>query len=409
MGRRRAPLLAVDEARRRIVAAMVPTPPETVGLAQAAGRVLAADIVARVTQPPADVSAMDGYAVRAADAAAAPTRLRQIGTAPAGKAFTGEVREGETVRIFTGAPLPRGSDTIVIQENATAEGDRVTIEVPAAAGSHVRRAGLDFRVGDVGVAAGSLLTPRHIGLAAAMNVPWLEVRRRPRVALLATGDEIVRPGERIGADQIVSSNALAMAAFLRAHGADPIDLGIAPDNRRSLAAMVDGIRGADLLVTMGGASVGEHDLVQAALGARGLEVDFWRIAMRPGKPLMFGRIGDVAMVGVPGNPVSSLVCALVFVLPAVNALAGLADPTERTVRKAVLGADLPANDEREDYLRATLAVDAEGRAVATPFAKQDSSMLSLLSRADCLAIRPAHAPPARAGDAIGIIELATVL
>ena len=409
MGRRRAPLLAVDEARRRIVAAMVPTPPETISLARAAGRVLAADIVARVTQPPADVSAMDGYAVRAADAAAAPTRLRQVGTAPAGKAFAGEVRAGETVRIFTGAPLPRGSDTIVIQENATAEGDRVTIEVPAAAGSHVRPAGLDFRAGDVGVAAGSVLTPRHVGLAAAMNVPWLEVRRRPRVALLATGDEIVRPGEHIGADQIVSSNALAMAAFLRAHGADPIDLGIAPDNRRSLAAMVDGIRGADLLVTMGGASVGEHDLVQTALGARGLEVDFWRIAMRPGKPLMFGRIGDVAMVGVPGNPVSSLVCALVFILPAVNALAGLADPTARAVRKVVLGADLPANDEREDYLRATLAVDAEGRAVATPFAKQDSSMLSLLSRADCLAIRPAHAPPARAGDAIGIIELATVL
>ena len=409
MGRRRAPLLAVDEARRRIVAAMVPTPPETISLAHAAGRVLATDIVARVTQPPADVSAMDGYAVRAADAAAAPTRLRQIGTAPAGKAFAGEVRDGETVRIFTGAPLPRGSDTIVIQENATAEGDRVTIEVPAATGSHVRPAGLDFRAGDVGVAAGSVLTPRHIGLAAAMNVPWLEVRRRPRVALLATGDEIVRPGERIGADQIVSSNALAMASFLRTHGAEPIDLGIAPDNHRSLAAMVDGIRGADLLVTMGGASVGEHDLVQAALGERGLEVDFWRIAMRPGKPLMFGRIGDVPMVGVPGNPVSSLVCALVFILPAVNALAGLADPTARTVRRVVLGVDLPANDEREDYLRATLTADAEGRAVATPFAKQDSSMLSLLSRADCLAIRPAHAPAARAGDTISIIELATVL
>ena len=243
-----------------------------------------------------------------------------------------------------------------------------------------------------------------------MNVPWLEVRRRPRVALLATGDEIVRPGERIGADQIVSSNALAMAAFLRAHGADPIDLGIAPDNRRSLAAMVDGIRGADLLVTMGGASVGEHgpraDGAPARAASRSIS---GASPCAPGKPLMFGRIGDVAMVGVPGNPVSSLVCALVFILPAVNALAGLADPTARAVRKVVLGADLPANDEREDYLRATLAVDAEGRAVATPFAKQDSSMLSLLSRADCLAIRPAHAPPARAGDAIGIIELATVL
>ncbi len=404
-----APLLPVDDARRRIVAAMVPTPPETISLAQAAGRVLAADVVARVTQPPADVSAMDGYAVRGADVSDAPTRLKRIGAAPAGNAFAGEVRAGETVRIFTGGPLPRGTDTIIIQENTTVEGGWVTIAKPADAGNYVRPAGLDFREGDVGVAAGNVLTPRHIGLAAAMNVPWLEVRRRPRVALLATGDEIVRPGEPIGANQIVSSNALAMAAFLSAHGAEPIDLGIALDNRQSLTAMVDGIRGADLLVTMGGASVGDHDLVKNVLGEGGLEVDFWRIAMRPGKPLMFGKIGEVPMVGVPGNPVSSLVCALVFLLPAVNALLGLANPTARTIRQATLGTDLPANDEREDYLRATFAPDADGRDVVKPFPKQDSSMLSLLSRADCLAIRPAQAPPAKAGDPIDVIELATTL
>lgn len=406
---RNAPLLPVDEARNRIVAAMVPTPVETVSLAHALNRVLAADVTARVTQPPTDVSAMDGYAVRAEEVAEAPARLKQIGTAPAGGAFTGEVKTGETVRIFTGGPLPRGTNTIIIQENTSAEGDWITIEEPAKAGNYVRQAGLDFREGEVGVSAGTVLTPRSIGLAAAMNVPWLEVRCRPRVALLATGDEIVRPGDPIAENQIVSSNTLAMAAFLRAHGAEPIDLGIALDNRQSLITMVEGIRGADLLVTMGGASVGDHDLVRTVLGARGLEVDFWRIAMRPGKPLMFGSIDGVPMIGVPGNPVSSLVCALIFLLPAVNTLLGLNNPQTRMTRMAILGTDLPPNDEREDYLRASLAADPDGNPVVNPYPKQDSSMLSLLSQADCLAIRPANAPAARAGERIKIIELANAL
>ena len=405
MGQQRLPLLPVADARARIVAAVLPTPPETVSLARAGGRVLARDVVARVTQPPANVSAMDGYAVRGEDTIEIPTRLKQVGAAPAGAAFDGEVGAGEAVRIFTGGPLPRGTDTIIIQENVDVEGAWITIREPAARGTYVRPAGLDFRAGDVGVPAGTIMSPRNVGLAAAMNVPWLEVRRRPRVALLATGDEIVRPGDPIGPNQIVSSNALAMAAFIRAHGAEPIDLGIALDNSQSLATMAEGVRGADLLVTMGGASVGDHDLVQAVLAERGLEVDFWRIAMRPGKPLMFGNLQGVPMIGVPGNPVSSLVCALIFVLPALQALLGLPDDPQRIQRRAVLGIDLPANDEREDYLRAVITIDGAGSRIVTPFQKQDSSMLTLLSQADCLAIRPPYAPAAKAGEAIEIIEL----
>ncbi|MDA0261493.1 MAG: molybdopterin molybdotransferase MoeA [Proteobacteria bacterium] len=405
MKQQRSSLLPVAEARARIVASMVPTPPEIVGLAQAGGRVLARDAVARVTQPPADVSAMDGYAVRAEDLHEVPVQLRLVGAAPAGGSFDGEVGRQDAVRIFTGGPLPRGTDTIVIQENVAVDKDQITIHEPAAKGDYVRRAGLDFRSGECGLVAGTVLSPRSIGLAAAMNLPWLEVRRRPRVALLATGDEIVRPGDPIGPNQIVSSNALAMAAFVRAHGAEPIDLGIALDNRQSLSTMVEGIRGADLLVTMGGASVGDHDLVQAVLGEQGLEVDFWRIAMRPGKPLMFGDLRGVPMIGVPGNPVSSLVCALIFVLPALHAMLGIPDEPRRARRLAALGIDLPANDEREDYLRASISIEPDGRRVATPFPKQDSSMLTLLSQADCLVVRPPLAGPAAVGDTVEIIEI----
>ena len=254
------------------------------------------------------------------------------------------------------------------------------------------------------VQAGRILTARDIGLAAAMNLPWIEVRRRPRVALLATGDEIVRPGEPIGANQIVSSNSFALAALVSANGGVPIDLGIAVDTKESLVAMVEGARGADLLVTMGGASVGDHDLVQSALGEHGLEVDFWRIAMRPGKPLMFGDIGGTRLIGLPGNPVSSLVCGLIFVIPALHRMLGReADGAARET--AILGVGLAANDRREDYLRATLDTDGEGRTVAVPFEKQDSSMLSLLARSQCLVIRPPHAEAAEPGDRVQIIRL----
>ena len=397
-------MISVAEARARITSALIPVSTEIVSVAQAAGRVLAEDLYAAMTQPPAAVSAMDGYAVRAADLEALPASLKVVGAAPAGGAFAGTLGSGQAVRIFTGGPVPEGADTIVIQEDVATQGACIVVSAAVPAGTYVRPAGLDFRAGDLGIGAGTRLGARDVGLAAAMNRPWLNVRRRPRVALLATGDEIVRPGEPVGRNQIVSSNTLALAALLSANGAEPIDLGIALDNRDSLLAMAAGAAGADLLITMGGASVGDHDLIQSVLGERGLEVDFWRIAMRPGKPLMFGALGAVPMLGLPGNPVSSLVCGLIFVLPALQALLGLPAAGPRT-EPARLGCDLTANDRREDYLRATL-LDTKSHAVATPFEKQDSSMLSLLARAGCLVIRPPQAPAARAGDTVAMIRLA---
>ena len=395
-------MISVEEARARMTGAFQPVGAETVGLAEGLGRVLAEDLVARVTQPPAAVSAMDGYAVRAADVAEAPVTLTQIGKAPAGSAYDGVVGPGQTVRIFTGAPLPQGADAIVIQEDTEAEGDQVLVKVSVPEAHYVRRAGLDFRQGDVGIRAGRLLSARDVGLAAAMNVPWLQVRRRPRIAILATGDEVVMPGEPIGAHQIVSSNGLSLAALVRACGAEASNLGIALDSKDSLDAFVAGARGADLLVTTGGVSVGEHDLLRSALD--GLELDFWRIAMRPGKPLMFGRIGATPMLGVPGNPVSALVCGIIFVRPAIDAMLGLGgDPSPPET--AVLGGDLGANDERQDYLRAYLDRGSNGDLKATPFEKQDSSMMSTLSAAGCLIVRPAHAEPAKAGERVEIIRL----
>jgi len=398
-------MIPVQDAKQRILAAFDKLPPELVPLGEALGRVLAEDVVARVTQPPVAMSAMDGYAVRAADVAKVPATLRQIGSAPAGGAFDGTVGPGECVRIFTGGPMPRGSDAVVIQEDTTAEGAAITVRESAAAGRYVRRAGLDFKAGDVGIPAGRVLNARDIGFAAAMNHPWLKVVRKPRVAIIATGDEVVLPGDPLGPNQIVSSNGPALAAFVTASGGEPISLGIAPDSAAALQSMADGARGADLLVTTGGASVGDHDLVRSALGERGLVLDFWQIAMRPGKPLIFGKIGDTPLLGLPGNPVSSLVCALVFLRPALSRMLGLAEPAAAERPTARLGRDLEANDRREDYLRATLTVDAAGRLVATPFEKQDSSMLSLLAKADCLVVRPPHAPAAKAGETVEIIAL----
>lgn len=396
-------MISVEEAKRRILAAFSPLAPETVALIDALGRVLAEDVVARVTQPPVAVSAMDGYAVRAADVIKVPVTLRQIGVAPAGAAFAGTVGPGECVRIFTGGPVPAGADAIVIQEDAAADGERIAIRASAAAGNYIRPAGLDFRTGEIGLRAGRALSARDVGFAAAMNRPWLKVRRRPRVAIVSTGDEIVLPGDPLGPSQIVSSNGPALAAFVRACGGEPIHLGVVPDSLDAIKAVADGARGADLLVTSGGVSVGEHDLVRPALETRGLAVDFWQIAMRPGKPLMFGHIGPTAVLGLPGNPVSSLVCALIFLEPALAMMLGRADIDGQDAT-ATLGADLPANDRRQDYLRATLSRDAAGRLVATPFPKQDSSMLSLLAKADCLVLRPPNAPAAKAGASVEIIE-----
>ena len=399
-------MLSVDEARRRILADLVPTPPETVALPDAWGRVLAASVVARLTQPPNDVSAMDGYALRAADGALG-AGLAVIGTAPAGHPFAGRIGPGETVRIFTGSVIPDGADGVLIQEDAERVGDRLIVREAVKAGRHIRRAGQDFAGGETVIGAPKRLTSRDIGLAAAANHPWLAVHRRPRIAILATGDEITLPGEPIPPGGIVSSNAHALAALVRAGGGEPCVLPIAADTTDAIGAVADAVAGMDMLVTTGGASVGDHDLVIEGLKRRGLEVDFWKIAMRPGKPLVSGRLGRVAMLGLPGNPVSAIVCSTLFLLPALNRLCGLT-AAPPPVTQGIAGTALAANDQRADHLRATLHTDEAGRLVATPFPVQDSAMLTRLARADALILRAPHAPALPAGAPISMIRLDTL-
>jgi len=395
-------MISVEEARRRLLEPLRPLGAEQVALSEAVGRVLAEDVAARRTQPPFAVSAMDGYAVRAADVAEIPARLKVVGAVPAGQAYAETVGRGEAVRIFTGAPLPAGTDAIVIQEDTEREGDTVVIRESSPAGRHVRAAGLDFREGDIHLRAGRRLTARDVGLAAAMNRPWLLVHRRPRIAILPTGDEVVMPGDPVGPNQIVSSNGLALSALISQCGGIPMHLPIAPDDSEALQQIAAAAAGADFLVTTGGASVGEHDLVRDALGASGLTLDFWKIAMRPGKPLMVGRYRDTPMMGLPGNPVSSLVCGLLFLKPAIERMLGL-PAGNATLARARLAVALPANDRRQDYLRAALSRAADGALEARPFAKQDSSMMSLLAQSDCLVVREPHAPPAAAGEEVEII------
>jgi molybdopterin molybdotransferase len=394
-------LLPVDEAVARLLAGVAPLPAEDVRLAKTHGRVLAADLPARLTQPPFPASAMDGYAVRAAEAKAG-ARLKVAGMSRAGERFTGALGPGEAVRIFTGAPVPEGADAVLIQENARREGDTVEVIEPVAAGRNIRPAGLDFRKGDVILNAGRMLDPHAISVAAAMGHASLPVRRKPRVAVLANGDELVPPGATPGPDQIVSSNGIGLAALVEELGGEAVDLGIAPDRREAIAAFVDRAASADILVTTGGASVGEHDLMQDALTDRGLKLDFWKIAMRPGKPLMVGRLGDMRVLGLPGNPVSTFVCAHIFLKPLVRALLGL--PLGADLRTAKLGAPMRENDGRQDYVRARLTRTPEGLE-ATPFAIQDSSMLSTLAAADALIIRPVGAPAAPAGTTVPVLLL----
>ncbi|PPR35038.1 MAG: Molybdopterin molybdenumtransferase [Alphaproteobacteria bacterium MarineAlpha9_Bin5] len=397
-------MISVDEARTRILSSFEPLPPEDVGLDEALGRVLAQDVRARRTQPPTAISSMDGYAARSADLSEAPKVLKQVGKAPAGGAFSGVVGPNETVRIFTGGPIPDGADTIVIQENTESEGDRITVRVSAKAGQYIRNAGLDFNTGEVGLSSGKILTARDISLAAAMDFPWLTVYRKPRIAILATGDEVVRPGEPIGPNQIVSSNAIALQAFVKICGGTAINLGISPDKADTLRKMANGARGSDLLVTTGGISVGEHDLVRQALNSSGLKVDFWRVAMRPGKPVMYGQLGGVPVLGLPGNPVSVMVCALVFLSPVLNCLLGLPNDNGAVIEKAFLASPLSKNDRRQDYLRATLTRHKDGSLWAQPFERQDSSMISLLAKAQCLIIRVPNAAAADAGQTVEVMR-----
>ncbi len=399
-------LMPVAEALTRVLADALPLPAETVPLDEARGRVLTEDLNALRTQPPDAVSAMDGYAVRTADVAQAPVKLKLIGEVAAGHPFDGEVKAGEAARIFTGGVMPAGTDTVVIQEVTAREGDTVIIQKATAKGRNVRDRGIDFTQGQPLLRKGRHLTDRDLMLAAAMNYPTLSVHRRPKVAVLGTGDELVAPGSAPAAGEIVYSNGFALMAMARNEGAEVSDLGIAHDRVEDIAAAVRraGDWGADILLTSGGASVGEHDLVQRALASEGLDLSFWRVALRPGRPMMHGRLNGMQVLGVPGNPVSSYVCAFLFLVPLIRRLAGR-DDTERVPESARLGHDLPANDERADYMRATLSIGPEGL-VATPLPNQDSSLMAPLAKAGCLLIREPFAPAASSGSHCVILKLA---
>lgn len=396
-------LLPVEEALARILKGAKPLAAETVPLKEALGRVLARPLKALRDQPPFDASAMDGYAVRSADTKRAPVTLRVVGEAPAGGAYPNRLREGEAVRIFTGGPLPRGADGIVIQENTERDGDTVTVRAAAIAGKHIRARGLDFRRGDVLLETPQALLARALGLAASMNHAAVPVRRKPVVAILATGDELVPPGVPPRPYQIVTSNSQALAGLVALWGGDPRDLGIARDTVSDTARALEAAAGADVLVTTGGASVGEHDVVRRTLEASGYRLGFWKIAMRPGKPLMFAGKGRQRVLGLPGNPVSALVCARLFLRPLMRALLGL-DHAE-TLVEARLGAPLRANDERQDYLRARLGRDRTGRLVATPFMVQDSSMQRTMAAADGLIVRPPFQKPLKPGASVQVLPL----
>jgi molybdopterin molybdotransferase len=399
-------LMPVADALAAILAGAEPLAEEMVALDAAYHRTLARDLAARRTQPPQAMSAMDGYAVRAADAARTNARLKVIGEVAAGRPFDRALGAGEAARIFTGGVIPAGADAVVIQEDTVIDGKTITVTEAASPGRHIRPAGVDFRQGDVLLKAGRRLSDRDLSLAASMNFPELPVRRKPKVALLATGDELVMPGSDPGPGQIVYSNAYALRALARSEGAETIDLGVAAD---TLEATTAGIRRAlkaqaDILVTTGGASVGDHDLVKTALEAESVAIAFWRIAMRPGKPMMHGRLGAMRVVGVPGNPVSSYVCTMLFVVPLIRALSGRSS-IHHVREEALLGRDVAANDVREDYLRARLEERADGTLIATPVNQQDSSLLANLSAAQALLIRAPFAPAAKAGTPCEVLRL----
>jgi molybdopterin molybdotransferase len=398
-------LISVEEALARVLDGVEATAPEPVGIRAARGRVLAEPLAALLTQPPFDAAAMDGYAVRAADVATLPAALTVIGEAAAGHPFAGSVGAGEAVRISTGAPVPAGADAVVAQENAGREGDRVVVQGCRVETGHIRTKGIDFRAGDTLLLPGRTLGPREVSLAAAMGHAGVAVRRRPRVAILATGDELVEPGGRPGPGQIVASNHLGVAALAEAAGAEATLLGIARDQPDDLGAHLAEAPDADIVATIGGASVGDHDLVGAVLKGRGMTLSFWKIAMAPGKPLMYGRLGGSRVLGLPGNPVSALVCARLFLVPLIHKMLGRPSEHGRPV-EARLAVALEANDARQRYLRAVSRPSStDGSRLVTPVRSQDSSLLSPLAEADCLLVRPPHAPAAASGAVVPILPL----
>ena len=393
-------LLPVEEARSRILSNVKPLPSENVPLAQALGRVLAKPLNAKRDQPPFNASAMDGYAVRTEDNA---TELTVIGTSAAGHAFKGILKARQAIRIFTGAPVPASADAVVIQENTTTNGKIVSILQSARVGQNIRPRGLDFRKGETLLPAAICLNARDIGLAAAMNCNVVSVRKKPVVAVIATGDELVLPGKKPRADQIVSSNSNALIALAESFGAKVINGGIVRDDLKATERAILKMARADIIVTTGGASVGDHDFIQEALKNTGVKIDFWKIALRPGKPFMYGRKGKQQVLGLPGNPVSALVCARLFLKPLLDCLQGL--PVEEEATMARLGIAMPANDSRQDYVRARIEIAPDGSRTATPYGKQDSSMQRTFRDAHCLVIRPPNTPAAGIGELVPILNL----
>jgi molybdopterin molybdotransferase len=396
-------LLSVADALARVLDGLAPLEAERVAIEDARGRVLAEDLAARVTQPPFDASAMDGYAVRAADVASLPATLRLIGVAAAGAGFRGRVGEGEAVRIFTGAPVPEDADTVVIQENTEEANGVVTIK-EAVPRRHIRPRGQDFSEGEVLLLAGTRLGARELILAAAMNHAKVAVRRRPKVAILATGDEVTPPGSELGPDQIVSSVPYGLAALIEAEGSEAMRLGIAKDDAESLVTLARAGRAADILLTIGGASVGERDLVASALKSEGLKLDFAKIAMRPGKPLLYGRMGVQRVLGLAGNPVSALVSAHVFLKPMLRRMLGLAEKVG-PLPEAILGVALEANGPRQHYLRAVSEWGDDGSRIVSPLPSQDSSLVADLARADCLILREPDTEALPPGARVRIVPL----
>lgn len=399
-------MLSVEEATANVVAGLTPLPTQWCPVEACAGRVLGADLRAVRDQPPAAVSAMDGYAVRAADAVVGAV-LEVVGQAPAGGPLAPTIQPGQTVRIFTGGRVPDGADAILIQEDATLQAGQVRVDAAVDAGTYVRPAGLDFRAGGVLLQEGSDLHARAVGLAATLGYGHLPVRRRPRVGIAATGDELCRPGAVVGPDQITSSNPVLLAAAVSSFGGEPVDLGIIRDRDDAFDALAESAQGLDLIVTTGGASVGEHDLVRSSLARRGLDLAFWRVAVRPGKPLLFGRLDGVPLLGLPGNPVSGAVCSLLFLRPMLDRMLGR--PTRHlATRRFKLARPIAANDVRQTYMRGVVVEDsAEGQLVAAA-ERQDSSMLATLAAADILIVRPPYDSARDAGDEVDVITLDTV-
>lgn len=401
-------MITVEEAQQRIASAFSPIDTETMDLAHLAGRVVAEDIRAHTDQPPFPISAMDGYAVRMTDG---DTPRHVIGSAPAGHPFKGVVGTGQAIRIFTGGVIPSGADAIVIQEEVDREGDDIHFNASALHPDYIRVAGLDFKAGDILAPAGKRITARDMALLAAGDITQAKVRRKPRVAIASIGDELSRPGEPRQPGGIAASSGYGLSAMITAWGGAPCDFGILADNAQEIATVADA--DAEIIVTLGGVSVGDHDLVQKALGNSDFELDFWKVAMRPGKPLIFGRLGATPLLGMPGNPVSTLVCAILFLRPAVDAMLGTAKNTCSLPQRfkcgcrsitARLTRDLPANDSRQSYLRARL-IQESGEVWAEPFDIQDSSMLSTLAQADALIVRAPGSQPAKTGDRTEIIPL----